>query len=270
MHPILFFYHGRPIFTYTVLYAIAIISGIIFIVVKAKKEGFNPWEILTAALLTTAAAKVGAQLYSVILMLVRHPIYNLSHPQRLWNVFKTGGAFHGALIFGVSFAVLYFRYTFKKEWVKVLDIAFWGIPWVQTIGRLGCFSAGCCFGRPTDMPWGMVFPHLGIFRHPMAGVKIHPTQLYEAILNFFNFLFLSWLWKRREFDGQITAHYLINYGLIRYFVEFYRGDAGRGGYIFKTSSPYLSMSLPQFISIIMIISGLLILRWGRKKLREGK
>ncbi len=270
MHPVLLVYRGRPIFTYTVLYTVAIISGIFFIVLRAKREGLDPWEVFAAALFTTAVAKIGAQLYSVLLMLIRHPLYNLSHPQRLWNVFKTGGAFHGALIFGVGFAVLYLRHQFKEEWLKVLDVAFWAIPWIQTVGRLGCFSAGCCFGRPTHMPWGMVFPHLGIFRHPMAGVKIHPTQLYEAVLNFLNFLLLSRLWKRREFDGQITAYYLINYGLIRYFVEFYRGDAGRGGYIFKTSSPYLSMSLPQLMSIIMIISGILLLRWGRNKLRGEK
>ncbi len=270
MHPILLIYHGRPIFTYTVIYAIAIVASITIAVVKAKKLGLDPWEVLAAALLITAVAKIGAQLYSVLLMLIRHPVFNLKHPQRLWNVFKTGGAFHGALLFGLAFAIIYLRHTFKDKWVLVLDIGFWAVALTQGIGRLGCFSAGCCFGRPTNMPWGMVFPHLGPFRHPMAGVKIHPTQLYESFLDFLNFFYLTKLWKRRRFDGEITAHYLINYGLIRFFVEFYRGDAGRGGYIFKTSSPYLSMSLPQFFSILMIISGWLILHWGKKKLREEK
>ncbi len=270
MHPILFVYHGRPIFTYTVIYTIAIAISITIAVVRAKKMGLDPWEVLADALFITAVAKIGAQLYSVILMLIRHPLYNLSHPQRLWDVFKTGGAFHGALLFGLAFAIIYLRWAFREKWLLVMDISFWAVALTQGIGRIGCFSAGCCFGRPTNMPWGMVFNHLGIFRHPMAGMKIHPTQLYESVLDFANFFYLTKLWKRRKFDGEITAHYLINYGVIRYIVEFYRGDAGRGGYIFKTSSPYLSMSLPQFLSIFMILSGILILRWGRSKLKEGK
>lgn len=266
MHPILFWLNGRPVTTYLVLYTLAIIVGITVIVYLAKKEGLDAQEMFVTAVLTTLVGKFGAQLYSVILTLFQRPI-SIKHPRVLLRVFKTGGAFHGALIFGGLFAYFYIKHVFKKDFLKVLDIAFIGVALTQGIGRLGCFSAGCCFGRPTNLPWGMDFPHLGLRVHPMHGVKIHPTQLYESVLDFINFFFLISLWKRKKFDGQITGYYLINYGLIRFFVEYFRGDVLGRGYVFNTGNPFLSLSVPQLWSLIMIVLGIYLLKALPKRVK---
>lgn len=259
MHPILFWFNGRPVTTYLVLYTIAIIAGITTTLLLARKERLDVQEVFVAAVLITLAGKFGAQFYSVIITIFQNPSI-MKHPEALLRIFKTGGAFHGALIFGGLFGYLYIKHVFKKDFLKVLDISFIGIALTQGIGRLGCFSAGCCFGRPTSLPWGMDFPHLGLRVHPMHGIKIHPTQLYESILDFANFFILLRLWKRRKFEGEITAYYLINYGLIRFIVEYFRGDVMGRGYIFNTGNPFLSLSIPQLWSLIMIISGVYLLK----------
>ncbi|HDN59084.1 MAG TPA: prolipoprotein diacylglyceryl transferase [Candidatus Marinimicrobia bacterium] len=259
MHPILFRFNGRPITTYLVLYTIAIIFGIYVIMRLSRKDGLDLQEIFVAALLITLAGKFGAQIYSVILTFFQD-ISSIKHPAKLYYVFKTGGAFHGAFLFGGLFAYFYLKKIFKENFLKVFDNSFVGFALTQAIGRLGCFSAGCCFGRPTNLPWGMDFPHLGMRIHPMHGVKIHPTQLYESFLDFINFVFLYMLWKRKKFDGQLTAHYLINYGLIRFFVEYFRGDTFGRGYVLHTKSPFLSLSIPQLWSLIMIIGGFYLLK----------
>ena len=137
----------------------------------------------------------------------------------------------------------------------------------HAIGRLGCFSAGCCFGRECSLPWGVTFK--SEYAHNLTGIPIdypiHPTQLYEAILNFMNFLILFFILKRKKFDGQIFSLYLINYSIIRYFVEFYRGDHPAKAYLIQSSSPYASLSIFQLICIITFITGIILYFFLRKK-----
>ncbi len=266
MHPVLFFFRGRPVTTYLVLYTLAIIAGAAVILILSRREGLDLKEVLASIILVTLAAKFGAQLYAVGLSFFQNPNFFIKHPYRLFRIFRTGGTYHGAFIFGVTFAYFYLKWAFKEKFLNILDISFVGVALTQAIGRLGCFSAGCCYGRPTNLPWGVDFPHLGLRVHPMHGLRIHPTQLYESILDFLNFIILLSLYKRKKFKGQITGYYLINYGVIRFFLEYLRADGGRG-YIIKAQSPLLSFSIPQLWSLLMISGGILILRFLP---RQGK
>ena len=103
-----------------------------------------------------------------------------------------------------------------------------GLALGHAFGRIGCFAAGCCWGKETQCPWAVTF------KNPLAeqivgtplGVPLHPTQLYEFVLELANCLFLVWLVRRKKFEGQVIGTYLIIYGIGRYFIEFFRGDPG--------------------------------------------
>jgi phosphatidylglycerol:prolipoprotein diacylglycerol transferase len=125
-------------------------------------------------------------------------------------------------------------------------------------GRIGCFSAGCCWGRACDTALGVTFHNHEA--HNLTGVTlnttVHPVQLYEAGLNFLNFVVLFLILKKKRFDGQVFSFYIINYSLIRYFTEFYRGDHEAKVYLIQQASPYLSVSYPQVFCVLGLIIGI--------------
>jgi phosphatidylglycerol:prolipoprotein diacylglycerol transferase len=141
--------------------------------------------------------------------------------------------------------------------LRTCDVFAPGLALGHALGRLGCFAAGCCYGRETHVPWAVTF------HNPLAAeivgtplnVPLHPTQLYEMIVELANCVFLVWLIKRKKFEGEILGTYLILYGVARYFIEFFRGDPGRGQFIgFMTTT--------QAISLLLVIGGGLL--WMRR------
>ncbi|MCA1557942.1 MAG: prolipoprotein diacylglyceryl transferase [Acidobacteria bacterium] len=170
----------------------------------------------------------------------------------------------GAVLVGYLMARRY-----KLPWWKTADAFAPGVALGQSIGRLGCFSAGCCWGKPTGLPWGVHFTEKG---HEITGVPIHddqfnplylhPTQLYEAGATLLFFFFLIWLHRRKRFSGQVILFYAVLYGAARFLIEFVRDDP-RGDIAGLTTLTGLSTS--QMISLMLGIAGLviLILRWRR-------
>ena len=122
-----------------------------------------------------------------------------------------------------------------------------GLALGHAIGRLGCFAAGCCYGKPTQHAWGVVF-HNPLGQAPL-GVPLEPTQLIESAVELINFFVLSWFITRKHVDGQVFGTYLILYGVARFFIEFLRDDPGRGQ-VFGNA-----MSGTQLIAIILVIVG---------------
>jgi phosphatidylglycerol:prolipoprotein diacylglycerol transferase len=158
---------------------------------------------------------------------------------------------------------------FKLPFWKTADAFAPGVALGQVFGRLGCFAAGCCWGKPTTLPWGVHFSQLGnevtgvpIFDSAGKALHLHPTQLYESFSVLILFVFLIWLHKRKRFSGQVLLFYGIIYSTIRFTIEFWRDDP-RGDVLGLTSATGLSTS--QIISLIVGISSLivLILRWRR-------
>jgi phosphatidylglycerol---prolipoprotein diacylglyceryl transferase len=139
-----------------------------------------------------------------------------------WEVFmlKRGGlVFYGGLIGASTGYLIHARIKRLPIW-KIADILAPSIALGQAFGRIGCLMTGCCYGRPTNMPWGIRFP----LEHETQGARVHPTQIYESLLNLGLCAALAWLHRRKKFDGQIFAAYLIGYAVLRSFVEFFRGD----------------------------------------------
>ncbi|HKP47218.1 MAG TPA: prolipoprotein diacylglyceryl transferase, partial [Pyrinomonadaceae bacterium] len=200
---------------------------------------------------------------SKILMFFTEPEYR-DHPWQLISLdfLRSGGVFYGGLI-GAILTGYFLMRRYKLPWWKTADACAPGIAVGNFFGRLGCFSAGCCWGKPTTLPWGVKFTELG---HEITGVPIdvplHPTQLYESFSMALVFLFLLWLHRNKRFDGQVILLYALLYSVIRFLIEFVRDDP-RGDVFGLTTLTGLSTS--QLISIVVGIGALilLVLRWRR-------
>jgi len=135
----------------------------------------------------------------------------------------------------------------------MLDIGAAAIALGQGLGRLGCFTAGCCYGRPTDLPWAVTFTDPRCLAVEVLNTPVHPTQLYSSLFLMALTGFLVWLHPRRKFPGQGAAAYLVLYGSFRFGVEFLRSDP-RGAF----SLMDITLATSQWISLLAVAAGIII------------
>jgi phosphatidylglycerol:prolipoprotein diacylglycerol transferase len=245
MYPKLLDVGPVTIHTYGLLLAVAFISGIWLASRNAKKGGLNPDSIWNMGLIIIFAALIGAKL----LLFISDYAYYLRNPGEIFSLstLRSTGVFYGGLLLALAAAAWYLRRSGLPGW-KVADYTAPGIALGHSIGRLGCFSAGCCYGKPTDLPWGVTFTSQ--YAHDNVGIplniSLHPTQLYESLGTMILFLYLMFRLNRKHFAGQIVLEYLIIYAALRFFIEFFRND--ERGFLF---SGLLSTS--QFVGVLTIL-----------------
>ena len=219
MYPNLF--HLSFLHTYGVLVAVAFLVGLWLVGRLAKENGINPEAATNLGLYCALAAIAGAKL---MMFLVDLPHY-IQNPGEIFSLesLQAGGVFYGGLIAALLLAWWYMRKT-KLPPFKTADIFAPAIAIGHGIGRIGCFSAGCCWGVACDRSWGVTFTsqeahdRVGV---PL-GVPLHPTQIYEAIGEFVIFGILYWRVRKPHAPGAIISLYLILYGALRFVVEFFR------------------------------------------------
>jgi len=262
MFPILFKIGPITIHAYGFMMALGVAFGFWFLYVQSKKQGLNASKMMDFAFFTILISLVGAKL----ILLIGNFSYYLNYPGELFSLARSGGVFQGGLIFGFIFALWYLRKHKIPTW-KAADIIATALALGHGFGRIGCFSAGCCYGRVCSVPWGVTFQN--DYSHDLVGVplntSIHPAQLYEAVLNFLNFFILFLFLRKKKFDGQVFSFYIINYSIIRYVVEFYRGDHPEKLFLIQGSSAYLSFSVPQLFCVLGIIGGIILYLILRKR-----
>lgn len=252
MYPELFHIGKFPINTYGVFLAIAFLTAILLTVRLAARDGLPRERIYDLCLWMLLASLVGSKL----LMLFTEPEYR-SNPWQLFSLdfLRSGGVFYGGLL-GAIIAGFFLMKRFKLPWWKTADACAPGIALGSFFGRQGCFAAGCCWGKPTHLPWGVKFTELG---HDITGVPtetyIHPTQLYESFAMLAVFVLLLWLHKRRAFTGQVILAYALLYSVVRFAIEFVRDDP-RGDILGLTSLTGLSTS--QLISLVVGVGALVL------------
>ena len=262
MYPEIFHIGSFPINTYGVFLAIAFLCAILVTARLADRDGLPREKIYDLCLWMLLAGLVGSK----ILMLFTEPEYR-DHPLQLVSLdfLRSGGVFYGGLIGAVT-AGFFLMKRYKLPWWKTADVCAPGIAIGNFFGRQGCFAAGCCWGKPTTLPWGVKFTQLG---HEITGVPtdtyLHPTQLYESFAMLLVFFFLLWLHKRKRFSGQIILAYALLYSVIRFAVEFVRDDP-RGDVFGLTSLTGLSTS--QLISLIIGVSALIALIVRRRRAQQ--
>ncbi|HKP73507.1 MAG TPA: prolipoprotein diacylglyceryl transferase [Pyrinomonadaceae bacterium] len=259
MYPELFRIGNFPINTYGVLLALAFLAALVAAARLGARDGLPRERIYDLGLWLLLAALVGSKL----LLLVVEPEYRAA-PLRLLSLdfLRSGGVFYGGFIGAVLTAYVLVR-RYKLPWWRTADAFAPGIALGQAIGRQGCFAAGCCWGKPTTLPWGVQFTELG---HQITGVPtdahLHPTQLYESFAAFLFFALLVWLHRRKTFDGQIILLYGVLYAATRFTIEFFRDDP-RGDILGLTTLTHLSTS--QLISLLVVAGGVVFLLLRRRR-----
>jgi len=246
--------------SYGLLLAVAFVAALYITARVAASDGLNKSQVYDVGLYILIASLIGSKIAMVI---TEWPSFREA-PRLILSLdfLRSGGVFYGGLIGAVIAAFFLIRW-YRLPWWRTADAFAVGIPLGHTIGRLGCFSAGCCWGKSTTSWIGVQFTERG---HELTGVPVgvalHPTQLYEAAANLALFFFLFWFRKKRSFDGQIVLLYGLLYSIIRFVVEIWRDDP-RGDVLGLTSATGLSTS--QLISLILgsVCFVLLVYLWRR-------
>lgn len=250
MYPEIF--HISFLHTYGVLVALAFLTGLWLTTRLSKRAGLNAEAVSNLAVYCALAAIMGAKLMMFLLDFQ----YYVDHPGEILSLssLQAGGVFYGGLIAALALAAWYLRRT-RLPALRTADVFAPGIALGHGIGRLGCFSAGCCWGVECHLPWAVTFTN------PVANqlvgvplrVPLHPTQLYESFAEFLIFGFLWWRFSKPHRTGTIISLYLILYSLTRFAVEFFRfHEQGNlwGGPL--DTSQWISMALFLLASFYLI------------------
>ena len=250
VYPELFKVGPFTVYTYGVLLAASYLLGLRLAMWRAKKWGLDPNRVLDLGIYIIIAALVGAKL---LLLIVDFDQFR--NPRELLNLARLGGVFYGGLLLAVGVAFWYIHRHRLPFWTTC-DVFAPGIALGHVTGRLGCLAAGCCYGKPTDMPWAIVFTN------PLAaanvgtplGIPLHPTQVYEAGTSLIILAILLATERRgRRFAGRTFWAYMFLYAVSRYVIEIYRGDP-RG-------TVFGMFSTSQFISVVLAPLSLIMLFW---------
>ena len=222
--------------TYGVLVALGFLAGLMVTMRLATRAGLSAEKVTNLAVYCAISGVLGAKLF----MFLFDFRYYLQNPGEIFTIstLQAAGVFHGGFIAALIVAALYMRKQ-KLPVLQTMDIFAPGVAIGQAIGRLGCFAAGCCWGRECDLPWGVRFR--SDFAAPVPLDKpLHPVQLYESFCNFLLFALLYKLAQRPHRPGQVIGLYLVVYSSVRFCVEFFRNHE---------QSLVLDLSLTQWISL---------------------
>lgn len=253
MHPRLFTTPFFTLHTFGVLLALALLASMWWLMRAARRDDLSPDRLMSLGLWAIAGGILGAKLLPVLRTL---PEY-LAQPSQLWSMslIESAGDFYGGFLGALGAVAIHFwRHPELPVW-RTTDLCGPAIALGQAIGRIGCFMAGDDYGKPTHVPWAVIFtdPDAARIGGAPLGVPLHPVQIYESLVCFALFLFLIWLAHRKRFDGEIILAYTLLYAVARFVLEYFRGDADRGfvfGGLFSTS---------QFIGIIVFIAASILL-----------
>lgn len=253
MYPILLKVSIFEFHTYTVLMAAAFLLGV-YLFFRYNDRLPEPFPVTPlGALLLFLGALVGSKIYYAL------EYEGPSGLLRVFRIWEGGLVAYGGLLGGTLAAVAYLRWR-RVPILPIGDIVMCYLPLCHAIGRLGCFFNGCCYGAPTEVPWGIVYPDSGATHdyllrvHQEAGLiaadalhhhAVHPTPLYES-LGLLLLFFVVWhRFSRRRFEGELLLLYPGLYGAVRFTVEFFRGD---------TTHYLLGLRLSQFVSLTLVIA----------------
>lgn len=255
MHPYLINIGPFHLPTYGTMLALAILVGIYTSIRLGRRVGVDSALILDYSTWVILVALVGAK----VLMIFTMWGYYRDHPGQIfsWATLKLGGVFYGGSLAALFFTIWYVRVRRISFW-KLTDVLVPAVALGTSVTRLGCFSAGCDYGKPTTVPWGVIFTNA--FAHQSTGVplgvQLHPAQLYESATTLAIFGVLLWWFPRKKRDGDLFLAYLGLYAVGRFFLEFLRGDEDRG-FVF-----HHLLSTSQFIALLVLagIAGVFIWR----------
>jgi len=230
VHPIAFHLGRFPIHWYGVMVALGFMAGLWTASRRGLRGGVAAEKILDLGPWLILGAIAGARTLYVI-SYWREEFAD--HPMEIFMIQKGGLVFYGGLIGSSLACIIYVRLKKLPLW-KFADILAPSVALGYVFGRIGCLLNGCCYGRVCDVPWAIQYPNqspiwrqhygLGLVGEYDRSAPVHPTQIYESLLNLLFYTGLVWLYRWKKFDGQVFGAYLVGYALLRSFVEIFRGD----------------------------------------------
>ena len=245
MYPDLFSIGPLTVHTYGLLVAIGFTVGLLVTIRIGKAQGVSPQQVMDIGFIIILCAVIGSR---VMFVLINFSYYR-NHPLDSLKIWQGGLVFSGGLIAVVIAMSWYLKRHHLSFW-KMGDMWAPAVSIGQGIGRIGCFMAGCCYGKPTDSVLGVIFSHPNSLA-PL-NVPLHPTQLYSSLGGFIIFAVLMVLHAKKKFEGQVLLWFLILHSTGRLFVERFRGD-DRG------LIPGSDMSITQLVAILILLSAVTML-----------
>jgi phosphatidylglycerol---prolipoprotein diacylglyceryl transferase len=256
VHPIAFHLGSLTVRWYGVMIAVAFLAGLWTATLRARREKIPGEKIADVTLWLMIGAIVGARIVYVT------TYWKEEFAGQPWTeifaIWHGGLVYYGGLIGGIVAGTIYIGWKKLPLW-KTADVLAPSIALGSFFGRAGCLLNGCCYGRPTNLPWAIQFPNGSApwqqqFNEGLVGANgpalpVHPTEIYDGLLNLTLYFFLAWLFRRKKFDGQIFATYLLCYAVTRSFVEYFRGDYTNLHY-------HLGLTPAQWISVPIFVTGL--------------
>lgn len=237
MRPDLFSIGPITIHGYGLMIGIGFLAAILIGMKRAEKHGLDKDIVFNMGLLCIVGGMLGAKILFIIT-----EWNNIIHSRNLWSDLAYGFVVYGGIIGGILILYVYSRFK-KLNFLQYMDLIVPSVSIGQGFGRIGCLLAGCCYGRETDCPIGIVF-HNSEFAP--NGVSLLPTQIFSSLGDFAIAGFLIWYVGKQKKDGKVISMYLILYGVGRFIVEIFRNDPRGNVGMLSTS---------QFISIFMVAFG---------------
>jgi phosphatidylglycerol:prolipoprotein diacylglycerol transferase len=249
MHPVLIDLGILKIYSYGFMLALSFLVGILIASRRARDRGIEPEVIYDLSIVIVLGAVIGSR--GLYIITHRDHFRSILDVVALW---QGGATYYGGLILAVAGAVVFLRRK-KLSFLKVADICAPSMAAGIFITRIGCFLSGCCFGKPTGCPTGIVFPPGSPAGHYHPAASIHPTQLYSALYGIAIFSVLMIIDRKKHHDGFLFAWFCILYGTARFVVDFFR---------FYEGSAIVAWGLTdnQVISILLVVFGTVFLRAG--------
>ena len=244
MHPIAFYLGSLAIRWYGVMMALAFLAGLGTATRRARLVNVSGDIVADVTLWLMAGSIIGAR--SVYVTTYWKQEFADQPFREVFMIQHGGLVYFGGLIGATIAGTLYLAWK-KLPVLKIADILAPSVALGSVFGRIGCLLNGCCYGRACDLPWAIHFPA----DHETHGTGVHPTEIYDALLNFVLYLALAWLFRRKKFDGQIIATYLMIYAVFRSIAETFRGD-------YPTDHVHAGLTSAQLVSVPIFVTGIIL------------
>jgi phosphatidylglycerol---prolipoprotein diacylglyceryl transferase len=256
VHPIAFQLGPLTIHWYGVMIALAFLAGLWTATRRARRVNVAGDKIADVTFWLMIGAILGARAVYVA------TYWKTEFSSRPWSemfMIQHGGlVYYGGFIGATLAGAIYLRWKKLPQW-KMADILAPSIALGSIFGRIGCLLNGCCYGRGCHLPWAIRFPsqsegawmqqfNQGLVGRDEPSLPVHPTEIYDALLNLALYFGLAWLFRRKKFDGQVFATYFIGYALCRFIVEYFRGD-------YPPDHLHNGLTSAQLVSVPIFIAG---------------
>jgi len=255
MYPVLFSIGPLTIHTYGLLVAIGALVGLVVTIRGSDAAGMSRQQVMDLVFLIIVCAIVGSRLAFVLM----NYTFFIERPLLIFKLWEGGLVFSGGFVLVILVVGWYIRRHQLPLW-SIGDLLAPAVAISQGIGRLGCLMAGCCYGKPSDVPWSIVF------KHPQSlaplHVPLHPTQIYAALSGFVIFAVLILIRQKKKFEGQVLLWFVILHSTSRLILERFRGD-DRG------IIPGTELSVTQLVTLVLLVAAVVFLVILSSKQEKG-